>query len=818
MKPEGTPKKLHLSNEEDIPDGMPTPSTIVEDEAEEVAALDEVPMLNAIRPEEINPGQGGWMAVSRTVRQIDEEKVKNCKEDIDTLLVFAGLYSAVLSAFLIESYRLLILDPQDEMVMLLRTIAAQNYTGTVSSVNSTTVVRDSVFDAPHWAIRVNVLWFASIVLSLSSASIGILVKGWLREYLAMPYTAPLDRLRAREYRRSALDKWRVLEIAAILPLLLQIALGLFFIGLCYFSAAVHDSIRYTTFPLVIGWACFFLLTTVAPLVSPRCPYKTTFLVDFLRYTRMTFRVLRALCGRNEMHPSHSLPIPSSQPDTAVQATFSRYLRSAALGALARLHAFIDHITRPTRNRAKGILRRIRAAAEPVQNRGEESASVEDIENIDTIFLNIDAQIPGNDLLGPILQLFDQEINNPTAEKATAFLIRMLGHRIGGHRTIALSSFVNLRALSVQDWLAMVNFIARNLERYQPCACEQWVTSSLLLLLSPANHPRPFAVSNVLAKYLYLIANDLDVSLVDRKACVLNYVLYYSSSYREPLAKAGTVLPRAQDVRRLVPATLHDHLTRTIAGILHSSFHTPFKSSIEGFEWQLDIIQFLLSFGDLHPGGGLPKTIAPTFHEKIVLKERDILMCLYDRSITNQDSPDRYLSRYTRHLSEKLADPSALVISARQLVDNIYGPNPRATLESVPRYETWVAFQNVLFEAFESSSLASPGASLKTWQRDLLRLIFLRPFPPSFQKSRILGLMCYPDALQVMLSAESATALPQSDEEMISVRLAKAVDADFCRMVRKCGDTPQPLFDGQSDDTEYWGRWGAFIETLAASRR
>lgn len=79
-------------------------------------------------------------------------------------------------------------------------------------------------------------------------------------------------------------------------------------------------------------------------------------------------------------------------------------------------------------------------------------------------------------------------------------------------------------------------------------------------------------------------------------------------------------------------------------------------------------------------------------------------------------------------------------------------------------------------------------------------------------------MRYPDALQVMLSATSATALPQSDEEMISVRLAKAVDADFCRMVRKCGGTPQPLFNDQSDDTEYWGRWGAFIETLAASRR
>ncbi|KAK7686502.1 hypothetical protein QCA50_010100 [Cerrena zonata] len=46
-------------------------------------------------------------AMASAVRKLHEDKVKDYKEYIDTLLVFAGLFSAVTSAFLIESYMLL---------------------------------------------------------------------------------------------------------------------------------------------------------------------------------------------------------------------------------------------------------------------------------------------------------------------------------------------------------------------------------------------------------------------------------------------------------------------------------------------------------------------------------------------------------------------------------------------------------------------------------------------------------------------------------------------------------------------------------------
>lgn len=99
--------------------------------------------------------------------------------------------------------------------------------------------------------------------------------------MAVQNPSPQARLRLRHLRYPELDKWRIFEIAASLPLLVQLSLGLFFVGLCYFTASVHASIGYTTLPLVAGWAFCFITVTILPLFFPRCPYRTTLLKSFI---------------------------------------------------------------------------------------------------------------------------------------------------------------------------------------------------------------------------------------------------------------------------------------------------------------------------------------------------------------------------------------------------------------------------------------------------------------------------------------------------------------------------------------------------------
>ncbi|GJE98957.1 hypothetical protein PsYK624_151950 [Phanerochaete sordida] len=233
------------------------------------------------------PTASVWQQMLKMVRDVDVRKVEDCKEDIDTLLVFAGLFSAVLTAFLVESYTLLQPGPNAEIAFLLRQSLARNYTFAAGHINSTTPYSDSLplFDAPLWALRVNGLWFASIICSLSTASLAMLVKQWLREYLAIEWTVPQEQLRARQYRHAALANWKVFEIASALPLLLQTSLGLFFVGLCIFTAEIDQRIGRSTLPLVCGWGLFVLMTTVAPLASPRCPYKIPMLKNTVRFGR-----------------------------------------------------------------------------------------------------------------------------------------------------------------------------------------------------------------------------------------------------------------------------------------------------------------------------------------------------------------------------------------------------------------------------------------------------------------------------------------------------------------------------------------------------
>ncbi len=96
--------------------------------------------------------------MAKTIREVDEDKVKDYKEDIDTLLVFVrrhlvvypvshlteflpqtGLFSAIVTAFVIVSFPMLSPDKQDIATQHLAQISAQtsSYTIAANAINST---------------------------------------------------------------------------------------------------------------------------------------------------------------------------------------------------------------------------------------------------------------------------------------------------------------------------------------------------------------------------------------------------------------------------------------------------------------------------------------------------------------------------------------------------------------------------------------------------------------------------------------------------------------------------------------------------------
>ncbi|KAJ3555572.1 hypothetical protein NM688_g2502 [Phlebia brevispora] len=238
-----------------------------------------------------------WRQLDEKLREKDEGEVKNCADDIDALLTFAGLYSAILTAFLVQTYPNLQSNPQQTIVWLLEqnSMQASSYMIHAGYINSTfhVPIPPSDFHASTTDVRINVCWFASLVLSLSTASFGIIVKQWLREYLVIRHTIPQQRVRIRYFRYRGVIKWKLFEIAGALPLILQVALALFFVGLCFFTREVHPAIGRTCLVLVSGWAVFFTFFLIAPILSPRCPFKTRYLRASLQYIRARLRWVSA---------------------------------------------------------------------------------------------------------------------------------------------------------------------------------------------------------------------------------------------------------------------------------------------------------------------------------------------------------------------------------------------------------------------------------------------------------------------------------------------------------------------------------------------
>lgn len=236
-----------------------------------------VPSGDSLIPEKKDP----WSACAVLMKEYDIARVKMWKEDIDTLLVFAGLFSAVVTAFSAQSYSLLQSDNSASALLLLEQISLQlNEFGSINAqINGTKQspqlsVGNSNFSPAPYAVRLNILWFSSLVCSLVDALIGILAKQWLREYMSECSSSPREAVHLRQHRYNGLIGWYIPEIIAFLPLLLEIALVLFLIGLIELLWSLHPFVAGVVSVLVAVSLLFYVCTSILPILSVNCPYKS----------------------------------------------------------------------------------------------------------------------------------------------------------------------------------------------------------------------------------------------------------------------------------------------------------------------------------------------------------------------------------------------------------------------------------------------------------------------------------------------------------------------------------------------------------------
>ncbi|KAK1220162.1 hypothetical protein PQX77_017091 [Marasmius sp. AFHP31] len=212
-------------------------------------------------PDGMNPTlEKLWEVVMKEVDSLDDSLVKGWREDIDTLLVFIR-DSPFVTAFTIGSYQWLEEQPEDTTMALLKQISWKQINGTTPPISQSFEVSTSV-------IRINVLWFISLILALVDTLFALLCKQWLREHSRHTHTrTAAEALALRWLRNKSLEKWHIPTILTSLPMLLELALFLFLAGLLELLRTRHPILFGIATGVIVLTALFYIGTTIIPSVN-----------------------------------------------------------------------------------------------------------------------------------------------------------------------------------------------------------------------------------------------------------------------------------------------------------------------------------------------------------------------------------------------------------------------------------------------------------------------------------------------------------------------------------------------------------------------
>ncbi|KAM6490086.1 hypothetical protein JOM56_014405, partial [Amanita muscaria] len=167
-----------------------------------------------------------------------------------------------------DSYKWLQPDNTKMSAQLLSRISLQlNAIANNATPVSASTVLDEAFVATPRNVRINIFWFTSLVLCLSTVIFGILCLQWIREFTRDISSYAVDCITIRRMRYDGLLNWKVPAIVNWLPIILQTSVLLFFAGVLDLLWSVHDTVAAVITAIVKLVTVAIIFTTVAPVVQ-----------------------------------------------------------------------------------------------------------------------------------------------------------------------------------------------------------------------------------------------------------------------------------------------------------------------------------------------------------------------------------------------------------------------------------------------------------------------------------------------------------------------------------------------------------------------
>ncbi|KAJ7670687.1 hypothetical protein DFH06DRAFT_140515 [Mycena polygramma] len=200
------------------------------------------PKLEALKPKPpvTDKKTAFWNAYKTLADEHDREFQQKYSTDLDTALIFAGLFSAVDSAFIIQIQP--DIQPHGTALVIL---VAQN------------------------------LLYVSLFSTLLAALLAVLGKQWLMYYMAAGERGTIEaRGLERQRKFDGLRKWKFDAVMQMFPLLLQIGLFLFSAALSIYLWKIHLSLALIVLSFTSIGSITYTTLLISAITSPDSPFQT----------------------------------------------------------------------------------------------------------------------------------------------------------------------------------------------------------------------------------------------------------------------------------------------------------------------------------------------------------------------------------------------------------------------------------------------------------------------------------------------------------------------------------------------------------------
>ncbi|KAH8830538.1 hypothetical protein DL96DRAFT_1813576 [Flagelloscypha sp. PMI_526] len=259
--------------------------TLLSKQTEVLIAIGERQAAADISSREIPPvpakSASSWNALLRSALDHIEPHVERWRGGLDTLLVFIGLFSAIVTAFFVESSKELRQSTETRTNQILTNLTEIYLAANGLRFDALNITQPQNFQPEAVDVRVNMFWCLSLIMSVSLAALAVTCRGFLASLTTSHYRNARNRLTDIFPRWERADKL-LGPLVEFMPHMMLLPVFLFLAGLLDYLFSIVLNQNPQPIPLqvsvilsavivtlmVVNIAAFFLDGLVHPVSSP----------------------------------------------------------------------------------------------------------------------------------------------------------------------------------------------------------------------------------------------------------------------------------------------------------------------------------------------------------------------------------------------------------------------------------------------------------------------------------------------------------------------------------------------------------------------